>query len=223
MAVFAVLFGYYSWQLKFAESEKIEKFEQQFSHHFTIDESLAKTPSASILEKDIAAFIRPNNPTFGDAAAPITIVAFLDFECPFSQESYPIFKEAALKYEPVIQVIFKHFPLSTIHPSSLDASLAAECAREQNKFWDYYNAVFEQKKLTKTSLSTYAKELGLNEKIFTACLDGKKFVNQVQQDLRDGLELGVRGTPTYFVNNKKIEGVMTKEQWDNIILKEMEK
>ena len=173
--------------------------------------------------KDINDFIRPNNPVFGKKDAPITILAFIDFECPYSSEAYADFKKIMSKYEPVIRVIFKNLPLINLHPDAMVAAEAGMCANEQNKFWPYYDLLFTKKDLENNPFVAYAEELGLNQDKFSICLGEEKYLPQITQDVSDAVSLGLRGTPTYFVNGAIIEGNITEADWDKVILQFLNK
>lgn len=214
--VFAGFVSYYSWQLKYGDAEKLV---QQFStEKFTQDPSLSGVNLGNAQEKEIDKYIRPFNPVlyFGDK--PITIVAFIDFECPFCLESYPVFKSVVSKYEPLVKVVFKHLPLEGLHPGAELSAIAATCADEQDRFWDYYDALFLDSDHIRVKLLNFAEQLDLNSQTFVACLDAKKYQKNINQDMMDAVELGLVGTPTYFVDGYKVEGALSLEQWEQIIL-----
>lgn len=218
--VFGGLIAYYAWQLKFGNAEELAR---RFSQNMTVDASLAQRPSSSAVEQDIQSFIYSESPTFGNPDAPVTILMFIDFECPFCQAAFPIFKDVMQKYEPVIRVVFKHFPLASIHPLATQAGLAAQCAQDQGKFWEYYDILFERKVFAVSSLNAYANDLGLDANRFGSCLETKQHAPMLMRDFKDGVDLGARGTPTYIVNQRKVEGVVSREEWDRILLEEMQK
>ena len=220
-AGFFALTGYYVWQIKFGIGA--EKLEQQFNSKFTSDPSKINLSSANITAEDLNKFIYPTTPVFGQAKTPITIFTFINFECPFSQEGYPIFKEITEKYAPIVKIVFKHLPVESIFPNAMQAHLASACAAEQGKFWEYYDLLLTNKKLGSSDLLEYANKLNLDEKKFGNCLDSKKYQNNIDQDIIDSIDLGIRGTPTYFVNKTKIEGVITKDLFEKIILEQMRK
>ncbi len=214
IALIALIFGcltvYYVWQIRAGRGDAIV---EQFSRNFTPSD----LPAATTVTSDTKAVIRPFNPTLGPSSAPVTIIAFIDFECPFCQASYPIFKQAVDIYSPVVKVVFKHFPLQDLHPNALAAATAAACMQTQNRFWPYYHQLFATQLLDLPALTQSAISVGGDEARFTACLENGKAETNVTTDLSDGISLGVRGTPTYFVNNKKIEGVPDLAAWKKII------
>lgn len=215
--IFGIMTGYYLYKIKTGKTEEIEKQLRQTEFSFSGTES----SSVPITSKDVIKTIRGHNPTNKNAGAPITIVIFIDFECPFCQKSYPIFTKIINKYEGAINLVFKHFPIESLHPLAVDASVAATCAGDQEKFWEYYDMLFITKKLDVESLSQHAIKLGLNTSVFESCRQSPKKLININEDLQDGIKLGVRGTPTYFINGIKIEGVITEKQWDTILLDQL--
>lgn len=214
---FAVLTGYYFFKIQSGDGAEIA---EQFIGGFSRDASLAGS-GKQVTDVAVRATIRKHSPAIGPEKAPITVVAFIDFECPFCQRSHPIFSKVTDEFGSAVRVVFKHFPLSTIHPRSTPATIAAGCAHTQGKFWPYYNHLFETNQLSDDSLSSAAKAVGLNEATFERCSAAQLPVLNINQDLQDGVALGVQGTPTYFVNGKKLEGVLTEEQWRTIFLSEL--
>jgi len=214
--VFAGFVSFYAWHLKYGNSEQlVQKFATE---KFTQDPSLLETDLNNVEEKEINKFIRPFNPVLYPGEKPITIIAFIDFECPFCVESYPVFKSIVSKYEPLVKIVFKHLPLENLHLGAELSASAITCADEQNKFWDYYDGLFLNIDHTQDGLVNLAEQLGLNSQNFYTCLEGKKYQKNINQDMMDAVELGLIGTPTYFVNGYKIEGSLSAEQWDQIIL-----
>lgn len=205
--------GYYTWQIKQGKGGELAK--QFQSSAFTLQPDYEY---AALAVEDVSPYIRSHNPVLGIAEAPITIVAFIDFECPFCQRAYPIFAQMTAQYDPAVRVVFKHFPIESIHPRANGAALAAACAHEQGKFWEYYNVLFEQKTLGAPQLEQYADSIGLQSAQFTNCIETRRYAAKIEQDIADGLDLGVRGTPTYFLNNTKVEGVTSLETWNTLIL-----
>jgi len=213
--IFVGFFTYYLWQIRYGEESTIRELNTKFSKKITINPSQELATSTVA---DVKYIIRPYDPTVGEKEAPIAIITFIDFECPYCQESYPIFKQITEKYAPAVRVVFKHLPFSNLHPQAMNAALAATCAQEQNKFWEYYDILFTTKQLDDTSLYAYAKQLSLNESQFSNCIKNKKYKQHIDQDSLDAVSAGMRGTPTYIVNGKIYEGVLSIQEWDTIIL-----
>jgi protein-disulfide isomerase len=148
-----------------------------------------------------------DDPSLGDAHAPVTIVEFADFGCPFSAEESYVVRALARQYPDEVRFIYRDFPIPELHPGADIAAVGGECARDQGRFWEYHDVVFGHPTVfTPEILMSYADEAGLDTKKFSACLGSGKYEEEVQQDLADGVAAGVRGTPTFFINGVKIEG-----------------
>ena len=143
----------------------------------------------------------------GNPSAAVTVVEFADLQCPACQAAHSQITTPLLeKYGTQIRFTFKHFPLRSLHRYALEAAMAAECSADQGKFWEYVDQVYaEQKKLDLDQLSVWAKALGLDQDLFDRCMQTKIKRTTVLADYEEGQELGVTGTPTYFVNGEKIE------------------
>jgi protein-disulfide isomerase len=143
----------------------------------------------------------------GNPQAAVTVMEFADLQCPACQTAHAQITAPLLeKYGTQIRFTFKHFPLRSIHRYALEAAMASECAADQGKFWEYVDMVYsEQKKLDVDQLSVWAKNLGLDLGIFDRCMNSKIKRSTVLADYDEGQKLGVTGTPSYFVNGKKIE------------------
>lgn len=212
--LFIALTGYYLLKIKKGEFAYLAQEFNSSENKNTSNYQTVDNP-----EKLIRSF----NPTIGSKNAQIQIIMFIDFECPSCQKAYQPFKEATEKFGDIINITFKHFPLESIHPNALAAANAAACAAEQNKFWEYYDMLFTQKKLEKTNFKSYAQKLGLNTASFDSCLETEKYRENIETDMLDGASIGIRATPTYIVNNIKIEGVLSQEDWSNILLQFLQK
>jgi protein-disulfide isomerase len=152
-------------------------------------------------------------PALGNENANITIVEFSDFECPFcgqyTRETFPTLKKDFIDTGRV-RYVFRHFPLS-VHERGLPAAKAAACADEQRKFWEYHDLLFaNQESLDDESLLSYAKELDLNTDEFASCIN-RTVVPEQDMDL--GARAGVSGTPSFFINGRKIAGALTAAEF----------
>ncbi len=147
----------------------------------------------------------------------LAIAGFFDFQCPFSKEANGIMNEIKSLYGGKINFVFRNFPLSEIHPDAMLAAQAGECARAQNGFEVMRDKIFGGIDLKKETLEKEAAEIGLDGEAFAACLDDYKSKAPVLKDFRDGQTLGVTGTPTWFIEGKKIEGVIPAEAFKKII------
>ncbi len=169
-------------------------------------------------------------PTIGPKNAPVRIVEFADFECPYCGKMYNIMRTVMQNYQGKIRFTFKNFPLVQIHPWAMDAAKAAQCAYDQKKnaFWEFYNYFYtHQQKLTKKSIETksleVAKKAGLNLNKFKKCLKSKKVKGEIEDSAKNALRLQVRSTPTLFINGRYIPGALPEAQLKSIIEQELSK
>ena len=142
----------------------------------------------------------------GSKTAPVTIVEFTDFECPFCGAVQPALQQVLQQYPNQVRLVFKNYPLQ-FHRNAKRAHLAAMCAEEHGKFWEYRNHLFQnQRALQKSDLLRYAEGLGLNLDSFQRCLEEEKYLPRIQEDFKEGLQLGVHGTPAFFINGRLFSG-----------------
>lgn len=147
------------------------------------------------------------SPTLGKAGAPVQVVEFSDFQCPFCQRFYPTIHELSKNYGDKIQVVYKQFPLPSIHPFAIKAAEASLCARDQGKFWELHDMMFkEQATIGVSDLKQKAVRLGMNGPEFNKCLDTGKYSEEVQNDMKLGTRAGITGTPAVFVNGIEVPG-----------------
>lgn len=146
----------------------------------------------------------------GSKNAEITLVEYGDYECPYCGQAYPIVKKIQEEMGDKLRFVFRNFPLTQAHPHALHAAEAAEIADKQGKFWEMHDALYEnQKALDDASLKKYAGQLELDTEKFAADLDGDTFEEKVRTDFMNGVESGVNGTPTFFINDQRFDG-----SWD---------
>jgi protein-disulfide isomerase len=159
--------------------------------------------SAAPIKVDVA-----GRPVQGPANATVTLVEFGDFQCPFcggfARDSLPTLRR---RYAGRIRFVVREFPLTRVHPFALKAAEAAECAFRQGRFFPYYDTLYRhQRALGVPSLKRYAAQTGLARSEFARCVDSGATSAVVRRDMRDGLAYGVSGTPTFFVNGRRIVG-----------------
>ena len=158
-----------------------------------------------------------DDPFLGPEDAKVVIMEFSDFQCPFCKASFPSIREITSRF-PDIKYIYRDFPIDEIHPESRMAAEAGGCAHDQDLFWPYHDRLFQnQHSLNRDSLFNYAKQAGLDMIEFGECFDEHKFANDVEQDRLIGINLGVRGTPTWFINGEKVEGVVPEDGWETLL------
>jgi protein-disulfide isomerase len=161
-------------------------------------------------------------PFKGTERAAVTIVKFEDFQCPYCKTVQPTFPELLKRYNGKVRLVHKDLPLDAIHPQARQAAEAARCAGEQGKFWEYHDKLYANSpKAGVEELRSYAKEVGLNAASFDQCFTSGKFRDLVQKDLSEGAQLGLTGTPTFFINGREISGAQPVEAFAAIIDEEL--
>lgn len=157
-------------------------------------------------------------PFKGPAKAPVTMVEFSDFHCPFCKRVLSTLAQLDSKYSGKIKLVFRDFPIEQLHPGAGKAHEAARCANEQGKFWAYHDKLFANApKTSLDNLKAYAKEVGLDAAAFEKCLGSGKYQAAVQKDIEEGTRAGVTGTPTFFINGRVISGAQPLESFVRVI------
>jgi protein-disulfide isomerase len=164
-----------------------------------------------------------DDPGIGPEDAPITIVEFSDYECPYCQQWHTeVFDQLLQTYPEQVRLVYRDFPISNIHPNAMPAALAANCALEQDGFWDYHDKLFRMELgLSTDAYQEYASQLGLDVEEFVECLDSGRYEEEVQADFDFAANLGVRSTPTFFVNGIAVVGAQPFEVFQQVIEQEL--
>ena len=158
-------------------------------------------------------------PFRGPDNAPVTVVEFTDYECPFCARHFQVTYPGLLsEYEGTLKYVIRNFPLSSIHPQAQRAAEAAECAEEQGRFWEYHDLLFQRAPaLAIENLTAYAAEVGLDTERFEDCLESGHKADVVAEDLEDGLSYGVTGTPSFFINGRRVVGALPMDGFESYI------
>ncbi len=165
--------------------------------------------------------ILADDPSRGPDDAPIVLVEFSDFQCPYCQRATATLEELLDRYEGQIRFVYKDYPLPS-HAQAFKAAEAANCAQDQGMFWPFHDKLFaSQDSLDVESLKTYAADLGLDGESFAGCLDEGRYADRVEQDLNIGRQYGVSSTPTVFINGRTVTGAVPIEMFDAIIKEEL--
>lgn len=187
-----------------------------------LDQLKDKYPVQILLEPlrfDVAA---EGYPSLGPADAPVTIVEFSDFECPYCSRLAATLKQVREQYPEQVRIVFRHFPLRSIHPNAQKAAEASLCAEDQGKFWEMHDRLFEQQQslANETFLAT-ARELNLDLEAFQQCLQSGRYAQEVQSDFLAGARTGISGTPSLFINGRKLVGAVSYEEIVQVIEEEL--
>jgi protein-disulfide isomerase len=160
-----------------------------------------------------------HDPVRGPNDAPVTIVEFSDFECPFctrfAQKTAPLLRR---QYGDRIRWIFVNNPLQSIHPRAYDLALAGECAHEQDHFWDYYDAMFSDRYgKSDDGIASAARDIGTDTERFETCYRNANYAQEVADDLKEAQKFYILGTPTFFINGRRLEGALPAETFAAVI------
>ena len=202
----------------YLRQQKIHDRQQAF-----VAELKTKTAVRVMLEPPRTAVAFSDDPAKGPATAPVTIVEFSDFQCPFCSRVTPTLKQVEDTYGDKVRVIFRNFPLLQIHPQAAKAAEAASCAADQGKFWEMHDRLFaNQQKLSVEDLKQHASALGLKTEEFNQCLDSGKKEAEWKKDMDEGTSYGLTGTPAFFVNGRLLSGAQPFEAFKQLIDEELE-
>jgi protein-disulfide isomerase len=156
------------------------------------------------------------NPVKGSEKAPVTIVEFSDFQCPFCKRGETTVDQVMKEYKGKVKLYFRDMPLS-FHPNAKPAAMAARCAGEQGKFWEFHGKLFEKQDLGDEKYKEYASALKLKMDQFNQCMSTQKYASAVEKDMNEGGTLGVNGTPAFFINGILLSGAVPFPQFKEII------
>jgi predicted DsbA family dithiol-disulfide isomerase len=181
----------------------------------------AESHVSVLLEAPHVSIASTGHPVNGSSSASVTIIEFSDFQCPFCRAAESSLKQVRDKYGDRVKLVYMDFPLG-FHPHAMDAARAARCAADQNKFWQFHDALFQdQKKLDPDNLRQTAARVGLNPTKFGACFSSERHDAGIRQDIAEGNSLGVTGTPTFFINGRQLVGAQPPPKFNEVIDEEL--
>ena len=216
--------------------ERVKKYLLMEKKKEAVEGWIAKKTAKNPIEVYINKPTRPiyeveegSSPRWGAADAKVTIVEFSDFQCPYCKQGAEILKQIKNKYGKKVTVVFKNFPLP-FHTNAKGAAIAALCANEQgsDKFWRLHDFMFaNQAALTRDALKeavgNAGNKLGLDKSKFASCLDSNKYLKAVEADMEAGRKVGVKSTPTFFVNGMIVNGARPMAEFSELIDAELAK
>lgn len=187
-----------------AESKFYEELEERYEVAYLVEPFRSNVASEGF-------------PAFGSEDAPVTIVEFSDFECPYCARVLPTIRQIKSRFGDEVKFVFRQYPLD-IHSNARKAAEASLCARDQGKFWEMHDLLFaEQKQLAVAQLKSKAGRLGMDQDSFDECLDSGRYAADVATDIREGSTAGVSGTPAMFVNGRLVSGAVPFETIKEVI------
>lgn len=182
---------------------------------YYVNPAASGIPQVKLLEKPV---VTEQDRVEGPANAPVMILEFSDFQCPYCKVAAETIKQVLAAYPDRVKLIYRNFPLTTVHADAQYAAEAAECAGDQGKFWEMSDALFaHQDKLDKNSINNYARNLGLDAKKFGDCLSSGKFTAKIAADVKSANDYGITGTPSFFVGDQFVGAGATLNDFKALI------
>jgi protein-disulfide isomerase len=181
----------------------------------------ANTPVRVTLEPPREKVDAAGRPSRGPANAKVEVIEFSDFQCPYCLRAHPVVAQLLQTYGDKIHFVYRNYPLPS-HPNAREAAEAGACAAEQGKFWEYHDRLFDhQDKLSDADLKEHAAALGLDAGRFAACLSSRKYQKDIDADIAAANDVGVTGTPAFFVNGRPLEGAQPFDVFKDVIDEEL--
>ncbi len=197
-----------------------ERIEKNVNQNANINSNTndAQIPPEPVADVTKLSPVTNSDHILGDKNAKVTLIEFSDFQCSFCARHNPTLDKILSDYQGKVRLVFRHFPLTNIHPYAAKAAEASECANDQGKFWEMHDKLFaNQDKLTVADLKQYAKDLGLNQSKFDGCLDSGKYTDQINKQSAEAQAAGITGTPGTFVGSELVKGAYPYETFKTLI------
>ncbi len=208
--------GYYYWQIKHGNGEILfDKFYGGFSDAGVKGQNTADKINRLDIET-------PDAPFLGNNTAKVTVVEFVDFKCPNCKAEAPILRQIIQKYGKDLKLIIRNFPVESTHPGANQLSVLAMCAFEQGFYWPLHDWLYASQdalgeQLSDAELAGMAVNFGWNADKMKTCMAGSAAKIKVNKDFADGYRFGVEGTPTFFINGEKVQGVIPQTAWETYL------
>jgi protein-disulfide isomerase len=203
--------------IQYLKQQKMAERHQQF-----LEELRKKYKATTTLQPPVVQVSDGGRPARGPASAPVTIIAFSDYECPFCKRASSTVAEVLRHYGDKVRFVHRDFPLN-FHQHARLAAEAAACAHAQGKFWEYHDRLWKAEDLSESGLKSLAKETGLDATKFDECLQKKPHTAAIDRDIEDGTAAGVNGTPAFFINGRMLSGAQPFEAFKQVIDEELKR
>ena len=207
-------------QMKDQLRETLHKAQIQYAHDAYLDRLRSQAEVVILLDPHREKVTYDAARLKGNSNAPVVIVEFADFQCPFCRREEGVLKNVLAEYGTQVALAYRDFPVSQLHPLAEQAAEASRCAAEQGNYWQMYELLMAGQ-LDTPSLKQYAHELKLDEKQFDSCLAGGKYKASIERDRQDAERLGITATPTFFINGIAIVGAEPQESLSRVIEQEL--
>ena len=201
--------------VEFLKQQKAGERQQAF-----VDELKAKYKTTINLKPPVVEVATAGRPARGPDKAPITIIAFSDYQCPYCKRAHTTVEQVMKTYGDKVKLVYRDYPLP-FHENARPAALAAACANAQGKFWEYHQKLWGASDLSTEKLKAMAGEIGLDQKKFDECLAKQEFKAVIDKDIADGASVGVSGTPAFFINGRMLSGAQPFEKFKEVIDEEL--
>lgn len=183
-------------------------------------------PTAPVVQENAEIIVSPTDHIKGVFDAPVTLIEFSDFQCPACKSYAPILSELSRQFPNELRIVYKHFPLRSIHPGAEPAARASEAASLQGRFWDMHDTLFENQDAwgrapSRNLFEKYAGDIGLNTEQFIRDFESSAVREKVASDSRLSAELGLNSTPSFYLNGKKIRNPLSVEEFAELIRAEL--
>jgi protein-disulfide isomerase len=214
--IFLVLTVQYWWQIKHGAGAALQ---QKFYGEFSVSDINKEGKAVKVDRSELES---ADSPFLGNPKAPVVIVEFVDFKCPNCQTAAPVMRKLLDKYAYKVKWITRHFPAESLHPGTSKLSELAQCAFEQEKYWQMHDVLFGEQdnigeEVGPDQMRELAEKAGVDFSKMDACLSDPKTKIKINMDYSAGYRYEVGGTPTFFVNGDKVEGVVPFDVWENFV------
>jgi protein-disulfide isomerase len=201
--------------VEFLKQQKAGERQQAF-----VDELKAKYKTTVSLKPPVVEVSAAGRPARGPDKAPITIIEFSDYQCPYCKRAHVTVEQVMQTYGDKVKLVYRDYPLP-FHENARPAAEAAACANAQGKFWEYHQKLWGASDLSTEKLKAMAGEIGLDQKKFDECLAKQEFKAVIDKDIADGASVGVSGTPAFFINGRMLSGAQPFEKFKEVIDEEL--